>query len=163
VEPNITRVADLPQPEPPPERNDDSTERFVDEVCDEIAVLEQYNDKMIKPAAIKIVFDKDITNNSTEVYDGSMDDSNISTFEEELQDKSEAIINTIQSVYPTEKWKPGLNNIIEETSFQIQQIAEDGRKQLYPITSAKQQRSFDNKVAKCKNRIATAIKKGGIY
>jgi hypothetical protein len=135
----------------------------VDEVCDELAVLEQYNDKTIKPAAIKIVFDKDITTNSTEVISESTDDSNISTFEEEKQGTSEAVINTVQSVYPSEKWKPGLNNIIEETSFQIQHIAEDGSKQLYPVTSAKRQRSMDTKVTKCENRIATAIKKGGLY
>ncbi len=141
MEPSITRVADLPQPEPPPEIAEDSTERFVEEVCDEIAVLEQYHDKTIKPAEINIVFDNNIAYNSTEVHDRSTDDSwvdyNLNTRDEEEHNTTNGVINTIQSVYPTEKWKPGLNNIIEETDFQVQQTTNNGHKELYFITSAK--------------------------
>jgi hypothetical protein len=126
----------------------DPTDQFIGEVCEELAVLEQYNDETIKPAAVKIVFDKNLTYNSTDTnldimninLQGSISDID-STAEE-----SDAVVNTVTSNYPTDKWKPSLNNIIEETEFQIQQSETDSPTNLYPATSSKQNRSHQHKI-----------------
>jgi hypothetical protein len=135
-----------------------------------LAELQQRNDMTIKLATVNIVLDKNTSHNTsttTSIELGDIDEilqhSETSKHDRDISTPILHTIKNMDNITNTDNWKPTLNNIIEETVYDINQQNDNINLTTPFVTSSKQQRSNIHKLDQHHNHIATAPNKGGLY